>query len=285
MKTKLARCATSLGGLARVFVLLPLISLGVYRSCIAQAPTALSEVVFEFTVYSPMAGHYTFTYSRWLKADGTYVTITDDVSDVEDDLGPLAPGSGNWTYLQDSPTTAQITFSDSSASPDSIVYALTFATSNSGFLNNVQGQLLASGTFKVRPSQFGVGPTNISTRTFLTLGASTIAGFVIGGAENRFVLFRAVGPGLSSFGVSNTATKMGVTVFNSAGQVGTSVDWSATSLTTSMYQNLFAIAGAFPLVPEQGDACLVIELPPGAYTALATSAAGGNALIEVYFLP
>jgi hypothetical protein len=45
------------------------------------------------------------------------------------------------------------------------------------------------------------------------------------------------------------------------------------------------MAGAFALTPGQGDACLVVELPPGSYTAEMNAAGGGNALIEIYFLP
>jgi hypothetical protein len=281
MKSRIYQRAASLVGLIRAFMLIPFLAFGAYRTCMAQAPTSLSDAVFEFTVYVPLGDHQTLTYNRWLKADGTYKTITDDASRSGADEGPFDASGGNWTYVQESSTTAQITFGDP---PVGVVYALTFLNANSGTISNIQGQLSAQGTFTLRPSQFGVGPSNLSTRTSLTPGSPTIAGFVIAGTEKRFVLFRAVGPGLTSFGVSNTATQMGIVVFNSTAQVGASLDWSSSSYTTSMYQNLFAMAGAFPLVPEQGDACLVMELSPGTYTLLASSAAGGNALIEIYFL-
>ena len=266
-------------------MLLPFVALGVNQKGLAQAPTSLSDVVFEYKVYSPLGAHSTLMPNLWLKADGTYVTITDDVYRSGADFGPLDLSAGNWSYIQDSPTTGEILFTETPSSEFRLIYALTFSTPISGTMSNIQGQFYASGTFSIRPSQFGIGASNLSTRTLLTPGAATIAGFVIPGSESRFVLFRAIGPSLAGFGVTNTASGMGITVFNSTGQVGSSSDWSATSSTTAMYQNLFVMAGAFPLTPDKGDACIVMELPPGSYTALASSVAGGNALIEVYFLP
>jgi len=271
--------------------LLLLFFLGSSRAALAQAPDSLADTVFSFDVYAQMADHDRFIYHRWLKADGTYVTLTSDIIHTAGnlDLGPLNLGAGNWTYFRDSSTAGRIVFTDTSSRGSSDSYGLTFSNPTSGsivnLLGGISGALYGIGTFSLRPSQFGVGPVNLSTRTFLSANGATIAGFVIGGTVSRYVLFRAVGPGLTSFGLTNTAANPGISVNNSTGPVASAPNWSATTFTTAMYQNLFAIFGAFPLNPGQGDACLLLELPPSAYTAQMTAAGGGNALIEVYFLP
>ena len=273
---------------ARRCILLLAFLFGVGRACLAQAPATLSNVVLEYNVYSPMDDHRTYLCNLWLKSDGTYLTITDDVSRASVDLGPLANGNGYWAYTQDSQTTGELTFDANAvpSGPNSGTYLLTFSTPTTGSMENAVIGAMAYGSFTLRPSQFGAGLSNLSTRTFLTPGAPTIAGFVLPGAESRFVLIRAVGPGLSNFGVSNPAGPMGILAYNGSGSViGGAADWTATSSTTAMYQNLFAMAGAFALTPGQGDACLVVELPPGSYTAEMNAAGGGNALIEIYFLP
>jgi hypothetical protein len=249
---------------ARRCILLLAFLFGVGRACLAQAPATLSNVVLEYNVYSPMDDHRTYLCNLWLKSDGTYLTITDDVSRASVDLGPLANGNGYWAYTQDSQTTGELTFDANAvpSGPNSGTYLLTFSTPTTGSMENAVIGAMAYGSFTLRPSQFGAGLSNLSTRTFLTPGAPTIAGFVLPGAESRFVLIRAVGPGLSNFGVSNPAGPMGILAYNGSGSViGGAADWTATSSTTAMYQNLFAMAGAFPLTPGQGTPALLWSFP------------------------
>jgi hypothetical protein len=124
-----------------------------------------------------------------------------------------------------------------------------------------------------------------------------IAGFVIPGsgggvAVARDVLIRVVGPGLRQFGVTNPWAAPAFRVINSAfanpAGRAQSGDWAQTADTVAGYQRMFAVAGAFPLAADAKDAATVLRLDPGAYTVvcdLASGDPGGEALIEVYFLP
>jgi len=247
----------------------------------AQAPATLSNDVITFG-FATIA-HTNSSYHRWLKADGTYVDITTDLVADNEDLGPIAPESGGWSYVQQTSTAGQITFVPNNAGSGSYLLSLTFQTTTTGIAT--EGVTVSNGNFAIRSSQFGIGPVNLSTRTFLAATGPTIAGFVINGTSNRFVLIRAVGPGLAAFGVPNTASTMGLSLYSSTTLLGSGVNWSATAATTALYANAFSIAGGFALTPGQTDSCLLLELAPGAYTSQMTAAAGGNAMIEVYFLP
>jgi hypothetical protein len=286
----------------RSFFLITFLGVVLCGAVRAQAPDTLSDVVFSFDAYSQFLDHDVFDVHWWLQANGNSVMLTNNVTHDGSltsgvvqggiSIGPQLSGSGKWTYFKDSATTARIIFSDQDPNGALNYCALTFTTPTSGTIISlagatptVPGGLYGQGFFSIRPAQFGVGPVNLSTRTFLTGSGATIAGFVIPAGGTRWVLLRAVGPGLTAFSVTNTAAAMGLTIYNSAGPLSSATNWSATSLTTTMFQNLFTLCGAFPLTPGQTDACLAVELAPGAYTAQMTAATAGNALIEVYFLP
>ena len=122
---------------------------------------------------------------------------------------------------------------------------------------------------------------NVSTRgTAGTGDAAMIAGFVIGGTGTKQVLIRAVGPGLSPFGVTGLLSDPVLTVYNAATSqsVYTNDDWAAADA------SIFSAVGAFALPAGSKDSAVVATFPPGAYTAVITSSsnATGAAMIEVY---
>jgi hypothetical protein len=108
-----------------------------------------------------------------------------------------------------------------------------------------------------------------------------IAGFVIRGDAPKAVLLRAVGPGLTAFGVTGALSAPRLELFNASGtSLGINTGWgSATDISTAA-----ARAGAFALVATSKDAALLVSLSPGAYTAVVSGVAGatGVALVEVY---
>ena len=133
---------------------------------------------------------------------------------------------------------------------------------------------------------------NVSTRTFLSSGKSSIAGFVISGTRSRWALVRAVGPGLKAYVVSATLADPQVTVYNSSG--GTSPEWTAGSWRgygtnqIAGLNSVMSLVGAFPIQASSDDAVLLVQVSPGVYTAVCQSVSGANqgeVLIEVYVLP
>lgn len=127
---------------------------------------------------------------------------------------------------------------------------------------------------------------NVSTRGFVGLGANALVpGFVIGGSGPLQVLIRAVGPGLSPFGVTGVLAdpKIIVTPLGKELPVAANDNWGGTSELSAA----FAACGAFPLPANSLDAVVLVRLPPGAYTVTVsgTTPTTGVALVEIYDVP
>jgi uncharacterized lipoprotein YddW (UPF0748 family) len=108
------------------------------------------------------------------------------------------------------------------------------------------------------------------------------AGFVVAGGGEKRVLARAVGPGLSAFGVDGAAADPRLTLFAGERALGSNDNWGG----GAALADAFARAGAFGLSANSRDAALVASLPAGNYTIrVETAAAAGTVLVEVYELP
>jgi len=128
-------------------------------------------------------------------------------------------------------------------------------------------------------------PINVSTRGLVGTGGNIlIAGFIVSGTTSETLLVRAVGPGLTTFGVSGVLTDPQIAVFNSSGvQIASNTSWGG----SSALSGIFSRTGAFALPANSRDSALVITLAPGAYTAQVSGVSGdsGIALVEVYDVP
>ena len=145
-------------------------------------------------------------------------------------------------------------------------------------------------SYTSRPSTLSTRATgqtnfaNISTRGVIGSGENAmIGGFVINGDVAKTVLVRVVGPGLTEFGINNTAANPALLVAgeNYLGEVNE--NWTDNDNLTALIETTEQV-GAFPLVEGSPDAATLIVLPSGAYTVRATDLAGsgGVALLEVY---
>ena len=126
--------------------------------------------------------------------------------------------------------------------------------------------------------------TNVSARAQVGTGGDIlIAGFVIGGQGPRTVLVRAVGPGLTQFGVTGVLADPKLDVFNGTTLVQTNDNWGGTPALIAT----FAQVGAFALPAASRDAVLQLTLQPGAYSAQISGVGNttGPAMVEVYELP
>lgn len=128
---------------------------------------------------------------------------------------------------------------------------------------------------------------NISTRGLAATGSDAmIAGTVVEGTAAKQFLVRAVGPGLSRFGVQNVVSDPVLSVYDSSGRlIQSNTGWS-TNLNFGTIATAAQSVGAFDLTPAAKDSALLLTLNPGAYTFQVTNAAGtmGNALVEAYDL-
>lgn len=127
---------------------------------------------------------------------------------------------------------------------------------------------------------------NLSARTWVGTSADTlIAGFVIGGRGEKTVLVRAVGPGLSAYGVSSVLADPILRVYRqgSTAPLYTNDNWTTVAYAEEV-ATLASRAQAFPLAANSKDAALLLTLPPGSYTAVVSGAGSstGIGLVEVY---
>jgi protocatechuate 3,4-dioxygenase beta subunit len=119
---------------------------------------------------------------------------------------------------------------------------------------------------------------NLSVRSWLpSADASLTAGFVIQSASGKRMLVRAIGPALTSFGVSGALSDPRVEVYDaSASKLAENDTWDS-SLST-----MFSQLGAFALPAGSRDAALTVTLPAGAGTAHVRGTDAGIALVEAY---
>jgi hypothetical protein len=135
-----------------------------------------------------------------------------------------------------------------------------------------------------------VMPVNFSCRANVGTGASVaVAGFVIDGSPGTTeqVLIRAVGPTLAQFGVSGVLAQPVLSLASSSGaSIATNSSWGSAS-NAAQISAATASIGAFSLPAGSADSAILVNLPPGVYTAVVSGASGGSgiALVEVYQVP
>jgi hypothetical protein len=118
---------------------------------------------------------------------------------------------------------------------------------------------------------------------------------VIAGGSSRTVLVRAVGPALAGAGVANPISTPVLSIYDSQGNLlAQNAGWGNPVSVSTAYPaaNPAVIAaaavnvGAAALITGSNDSAVIVDLPPGTYTAQITDANGqtGIALVEVYNL-
>jgi hypothetical protein len=127
---------------------------------------------------------------------------------------------------------------------------------------------------------------NVSTLGFVGAGENVLtAGFVVSGDAPKRLLLRAVGPGLTAFGVGDALPDPQLALMSQAGTEPLLINdnWPDSDVVRSA----FSLAGAFALQGGSKDAALIVTLEPGAYTAVVSSVTAsitGQALVEIYDL-
>ena len=148
-----------------------------------------------------------------------------------------------------------------------------------------------------QPLVLGVGPAdrliNISTRGSVGGGADQglIAGFVVGGAREKKLILRAIGPSLALFGVTDPLRAPVLRIFDSAGRPYQNGYAYPAVIGGPTYESdlaeSLARTGAFPVPDGAGDAVIMMPFASGSYTAQVTSGNGaaGAVLLEIYEVP
>ena len=297
--------------------ILPLLSmLGCLSAFAATAPDSIAGKVYhetsivisarsslEKTIMFGADGRFTY-----LKLGGGNALILNAAYKIF--LG-ASPIDGTYTYqrIDDSNATIALRYDDGSSETMNLPF--TSATGSSDFT-------FPSYTFFLSDpaTTLNAPAINVSMRGHVDGSHPLIVGFVVPGGppppvpygfvpppgfQQREVLIRAVGPSLTQFGVTSVWADPDFQLFQ--GNAPASVnevhygDWTvppfssngASDVSTEAgFRKIFSYLGAFPLQSGSKDAADVVRLNPGAYTVVSTAAPsdpGGEALVEVYFLP
>ncbi len=160
-------------------------------------------------------------------------------------------------------------------------YRVTVSAATAGAVASSTLTITVNSSSGVPPSNASDRLLNLSSRAKLPGSQVLIAGFVVTGTSTKQVLLRAVGPGLSSFGVQSVMASPELQLLSSSGSlINQNTGWGGSGSLSSV----FAQVGAFALSPTSADAAVVANLAPGNYTihVFDPSATGGVVLAEVY---
>jgi hypothetical protein len=255
--------------------------------CSAQtaAPALLPPCLIQYAT-SPAFVLQTSSRLVLYNSDKTYV----EINSFATGFGFPNPGGepthgGTFAYAADpqNPAHARIVYDGGLSSED-----LYFSTANSG-TQVVPPVLQTVGNipiFTLYPKQATNGGSNLSNRCQLAAGGAGVSGFVIQSGGPRWVLLRAVGATLGTFGVSLPVSSPTFSLYDSTQKtVGTSSVWSSDPNLVSGFQTIFSLVGGFPLISGSDEGVLLVSLNPGAYTAAFQAGSAGTMLLEVYILP
>jgi hypothetical protein len=279
--------------------------------CSAQyaAPASIAPSLIQYSTPQPQQPGYFVSHLVLYNADLTYTEINSSATSAFRNE-TYATRSGTFTYFIDPQNVSHGTIVYDGGTGPLPNDALYFTTSNSGAGTPPGGSVADGGgpqLFWWSPMQNTNGGVNVSNRCQLNSGGAAISGFVVQSTSTgydgpgtlflndglveqstgpRWVLLRAAGTTLGSFGVSGVVSKPSFRLYDSTQSViGTSTVWSADPNLISGYSTIFSLTGAFPLNAGSDEGILLIQLPAGAYTAVFSAANAGTILCEVYILP
>jgi hypothetical protein len=207
--------------------------------------------------------------------------LNDPVLSLYNSSNTLIATNDNW---QSDPHNADI--QNNGLAPANLLESATFQTLAPGaYTVIVSGKSSAQGIALVE--LYDLSPesnstlANISTRGSVgTADNVLISGFIVGDVGSATVVVRALGPSLTSYGVSGVLSDPMLTVYDSTGTAIASNDnWQSDPHYDEIQRN-----GLAP--PNSVESALVLHLPAGAYTAIVRGADGGTGigLAEVYTL-
>lgn len=190
-----------------------------------------------------------------------------------------------------SPTSTAQVWQINSVSQKSITHLSDVAIANNALTTTVPSQSVT--LFVIPAGSVLPAPTvptdahliNISTRSFVGTDANIlIAGFVLTGTHSKTILIRASGPALASQGVEGALADPTLKLFDHTGtQIQQNTLWG-TATNAATIKTTAANIGAFTWADGSKDSAILIDLPPGLYTAQVSSVSGGTGvgMIELY---
>jgi hypothetical protein len=208
--------------------------------------------------------------------------LNDPVLELHGSNGALIISNDNW---KDSPQRSQIegTVFQPTDDRESVILATLPPAAYTVILQGV-GQTSGVGLIEVYDNNQAADSdlANISTRGFVLTGDNVmIGGFTLGGNSNPTrIAVRALGPSLSSFGLSPVLADPTLELHNADGTLMISNDdWESDPVSAAQ----LTAFGLAPTNPKEA-AIFTALAPPGQFTAIVAGKNGGTgiALVEIY---
>ncbi|MDB6092492.1 MAG: type sorting protein [Verrucomicrobia bacterium] len=163
-------------------------------------------------------------------------------------------------------------------------YAATIVGTYTVVVNNAAGAVTSAPAIVISASRLA----NVSGRAHVAAGDSAlILGLVVNGQPGvtKQLLVRAVGPTLAQYGIPTALAQPRLTVYSGSTAIGSNTGWGSVANPAAV-ASAAAMAGAFPFATGSADSALLLDLLPGTYSVVITSAtaAEGIALAEAYEL-
>lgn len=209
--------------------------------------------------------------------------LSDPLLELHGASGALILSNDNW---KDSPQKNQIqgTLFEPTDDRESVIMATLPPAAYTVVLKGAKGTA-GIGLVEVYDNNQAVDSelANISTRGFVQTGNEVmIGGFVLGGSNPTNIAVRALGPSLTSAGLSNVLADPTLELHNADGTIMISNDdWESDLVSAA---ELTAHGLALPDTKESG--IFTSLAPPGQFTAIVAGKNGGIgiALVEIYNL-
>lgn len=214
-----------------------------------------------------------------LQSFGLFNVLADPIIEVRNSANNVIASNDDWQV--DNPNAAQIQ-QNNLAPSNAKESALLLTLPPGSYTAIVRGTGDTTGIALVEAYDLSSPPTsnlvNLSSRGFAgTNDDLLIGGIAVRGVANETVLFRAIGPDLTSFGLTGVLQDPIIGVRDSNGtQIGSNDNWKSTQ------QSQITATGLAP--GNNNDAAILLTLAPGNYTALVSGSGGttGIALVEAY---
>jgi matrixin len=221
-----------------------------------------------------------------LRAAGITNPVKDPTITIFDSANRVVATNDDWFTSTNAQTIASFHL-DPSNSIESALYVTLRAGSYTavvqGFSNATQPVSTGIGLIELYDLHLSASRAgNISSRGQVLTGQNVmIAGFIVGGAQNKQVIVRALGPSLAMQGIGNPLADPTLELRNGNGSLlQSNNNWQQQN------PNAQAIANHGLAPTEPRESALLATLTPGNYTAIVRGVANdtGTALAEVYDL-
>jgi cyclophilin family peptidyl-prolyl cis-trans isomerase len=212
--------------------------------------------------------------------------IANPALELHDSSGAIIATNDNWGDAANKQEVSDLGLAPGSPGEPVILTTVPSNTNGAAYTAIVRSVTGTTGLGVVEVYDVDPGPgstlLNISTRG--QVGAdpnALIGGFILGGAESKKILVRAIGPSLTGFGVLNALSNPTLDFFNSQGtKIDSNDDWINSPQKTQIQSS-----GLAPT--NDKESAIIQTVAAGGYTAVVHGVNGavGVGSVEVYQLP